>query len=622
VKSPFFLVILLIGTALSAQVDPDLHGTADTGAVQRLYYRAMHLTLTDSVKYYADSIDRLSGAADNADMRIESLRLYGWYFENRGDYTRAIDFYYRALDSARRHHYIHRQTELLTDLAAVYTQDMKQPQKAKGIYQECVRLNKQLGDAHSLIASYSNLGAIYNRLGLYDSALYFLQEGLRIGRPLEALGQEHLSEIYNNIGNAYYFQKKYPESIDWFRINYQKDLASPLPSRLADLWIDVLNMADSYSEEGAYDSAAKYAELALHLAVQQESRSKESDSYQVLANLAHHRGDYKRAFDYQNRWYSLDTALVNRETYKAIAELEQKYEARKRENDNLILESEITRQRFRNRIATILAVSLFLIALVTVVLFIIKRRTNRQLSMTNDLVVRQNRRLSELNYEKNSLISIVSHDLSTPFATINIYHQLLQNENDNLSSGQKKALDRIGQATRYGEHLIRHILDVEKAETNQQKIELEILDLRGFAESILDEFSPVAAKKDIRLHLNCPDRAVTLLSDPRLLGRMLGNLLSNAIKYTISGKNVWVSINDEKDAVSIAVRDEGVGIPSDELPHLFSKYSKISSRPTAGEPSTGIGLAIVKRICEELNGRIACDSTAGKGSVFTVILRK
>ena len=613
-KSSFFFCCLLIATTLSAQVD--------TAAVHRLYYRAMHLTLADSIKYYADSIELLSVTAGNADMDIESLRLYGWYYENRGDYTLALAFYYRALDSARSHKYVHRQTELLTDLAAVYTQDMKQPQKAKGIYQECVRLNEQLGDAHSLISSYSNLGAIYNRLGLYDSALYFLHEGLRIGQPLARQGGEDISEIYNNIGNTYYYQKKYKESIDWFRVNYLKDLDSRLPSRLADLWIDVLNMADSYSEEGVYDSAAKYGELALHLAVQQDSRSKQSDSYQVLASLARHRGDYKRAFEYQSKWYSIDTALVNSGTYKAIAELEQKYEARKRENDNLILESEITRQRFHNRIATIMAVSLFLIAFVTATLFIIKRKANRKLSTTNDLIIRQNLRLSELNYEKNSLISIVSHDLSTPFATISIYHQLLQNENDNLSLGQRKALDRIGQATHYGEHLIRHILDVEKAQTNQNKMLLENLDLAEFSESILDEFRPVAAKKDITLHLDCAGGGVNILSDRHLLGRMLGNLLSNAIKYTPSGKNVWISIGEDKDAVKIEVRDEGVGIPPDELPHLFAKYSNISSRPTAGEASTGLGLAIVKRICEELNGRISCESTAGKGSIFTVIFRK
>jgi signal transduction histidine kinase len=124
------------------------------------------------------------------------------------------------------------------------------------------------------------------------------------------------------------------------------------------------------------------------------------------------------------------------------------------------------------------------------------------------------------------------------------------------------------------------------------------------------------------LHLDCPSRAVYFLSDRQLLGRMLENLLSNAIKYTTTGKNVWLSVSEEKDAVSLKVRDEGVGIQPDELPHLFAKYSKISSRPTNGESSTGLGLAIVKRICEELNGQISCESSPGIGSVFTVVLKK
>jgi len=286
------------------------------------------------------------------------------------------------------------------------------------------------------------------------------------------------------------------------------------------------------------------------------------------------------------------------------------------------LQSEIAQQKFHNLIVTLMAISLLLIAIAAAVLFVIKRKANQQLSATNNLIVRQNEKLSELNYEKNSLISIVSHDLSTPFATISMWQQLLQNEQDNLSTSQRKALDRIGQATRYGESLIRHILDVEKAQTNQHKVQLENLDLRIFAESVLDDFSPVAAKKEIVLHLECPNRSLYFLSDRQLLGRMLENLLSNAIKYTTTGKNVWISVSEEKDAVSIRIRDEGVGIPQEELPHLFSKYSKISSRPTAGEASTGLGLAIVKRICEELNGKISCESSLGKGSVFTVVLKK
>jgi signal transduction histidine kinase len=616
VKRSSFFPLLLIATALFGQVD--------TVALQRTYNRAIHLTeaSTDSIGYYADYINHVYLKGQYPPAKTMALSMYGYYYENKGDYKRAIDYYLQSLDEARKQKDIPSQIKNLTDLTAVYTQDMKQPQKAKDLYLECVRLTKQLGDPHSLLASYINLSAIYTNLGLYDSSLLFLKEGLRIGKPLEEKGVEDLSYLYNNIGNTWYFLKNYDTALFYFRKNYFSDLAGHAITRSADIWLDVLNMADAYTQKGSFDSATRYADLALSMATELDSKSKQSDSYHILSKLAQRRGDYKKAWEYQGKWYELDTALVNGETYKAIAELEKKYESRESENEKLVLQSEIVQQKFHYRIMMVMAVSLLLIAIAAAMAFIVKRNVNRKLQATNDLVIRQNERLSELNYEKNSLISIVSHDLSTPFASIGMWHQLLQDEKDNLTPDQKKALDRIGQATHYGEKLIRRILDVEKAETNQRKVQLENLDLRIFAETILDDFSPAAAKKNIRLHLDCPNRSLYFLSDRQLLGRMLENLLSNAIKYTSTDKNVWISVSEEKDAVSIKVRDEGVGIPSGELPHLFSKYSKISSQPTSGEASTGLGLAIVRRICEELNGQVSCESAPGKGSVFTVILKK
>jgi signal transduction histidine kinase len=600
------------------------YGQADSANLRHIYYHSMKLTeaRTDSIGYYARYIGHSYDTDHWPEAKVMSLRLYGYYYENKADYTQAINFYLQALEAARRSGYIEHQTEVLADLAAVYTQDLKQPGKAKEIYQECIRLNRKLGNAHSLLNCYINLGAIYNRLGLYDSALLFLNEGLRVGKPLEERGTADLTNLYNNLGNTYYYLKQYDQSIGYFSANYNHDLAGHSPSRTADIWLDVLNLADSYSEEGLYDSAGKYAEQALRIAQELNSRSKESDSYQILAQLYQHQGDYKKAWEYQRQWYSLDTALVNSETYKATAELQEKFQARQRENEKLVLEAEINQQKFHFRVILIMAISLLLIAVAAAVLFIFKRRANRQLLLTNEQIVRQNERLSELNYEKNSLISIVSHDLSTPFASIGMWQQLLLNERDNLTDSQRKALERIGQATHYGERLIRHILDVEKAQTNQHKVKLENMDLRIFAELRLDNFMPVAASKNIQLHLEFPNRTIYFLSDPQLLGRMLDNLLSNAIKYTETGKNVWMSVSEDRDALSIKVRDEGVGIQPDDLPHLFNKYSKISSRPTNGEASNGLGLAIVKRICQELNGQISCESAVGEGSVFTVVLKK
>src|SRR6202000_1231273 len=142
-------------------------------------------------------------------------------------------------------------------------------------------LYKKMGDGHSLLNSYVNLSAIYNHLGLHDSALVLLQEGLRIGRPYELRGEEDLTSLYNNLGNTYYFLKRYGEAIAYFTYNYHNNLDGHAPSRLSDVLLDVLNLADVYTEKGVYDSAARYGDTALLLARQlDDSKSKQSDSYQ------------------------------------------------------------------------------------------------------------------------------------------------------------------------------------------------------------------------------------------------------------------------------------------------------------------------------------------------------
>jgi signal transduction histidine kinase len=609
------LLLVISSSTLTAQVD--------TASILTAYQRGMNFTeaQADSINFYADYIDHAAPKTNYPKAKVLALRLHGFYYENKADYKRAIDYYLQTLDEAKKINDIDHEINALTDLAVMYT-EMKQPWKAKEVYLECVTLRKQYGDAASLITSYINLAPLYNHLGLYDSALYFLQEGLRIGKPREEKGLQDLSNLYNNLGQTYYFLKDYDKAIMYFAGNYKHHLPGKGLAAKATLWFDVLNLADAYTQKGLLDSASKYAAMAMSLADELNSRSKQSDTYQVLSKLAQGRGDFKRAYEYQSMWYQLDTAIVNGEAYKVIAELETKYEARQHENEMLLLQGEISQQRFHTRIMLIAIGSLLLIAIVAAMAFVVKRKVNRQLQATNDLVTRQNERLSELNYEKNSLISIVSHDLSTPFASIGMWSQLLQSEVSNLTMEQKKALSRIEQATAYGEKLIRHILNVEKVQTNQHKLQLENLDLHIFSESVIDTFLATAARKNIQLHLECPDKSLYFLSDRQLLSRMLENLLSNAIKYTEQGKNVWMSVNEEKDAISIKVRDEGVGIEKDELPRLFSKYSKISSQPTNGEPSTGLGLSIVKRICEELNGQISCESRVGEGSIFTVVLKK
>ncbi len=298
--------------------------------------------------------------------------------------------------------------------------------------------------------------------------------------------------------------------------------------------------------------------------------------------------------------------------------MQERFHAGEREAENKLLQEKIEKETIRTRELTLVAAALGIIGVLIAIGFVLKRNAHRRLKATNDLIVQQNEKLSELNYEKNSLISIVSHDLNTLLPPFKYGGQVLQNDTNRLTEEQQKAMNRILQAGAYGERLIRQILDVERADIGNHKMQLEKFDLRAFAEEMVDNFMPMAERKNIKLHTDTSGKKLFILSDRYLVSRICENLLSNAIKYTPQGKKVWMHISEEQENISIKVRDEGVGIDKEELPYLFSKYSKISSRPTDGEASNGLGLSIVKRIVEEINGRITCESEVGKGfNIYT-----
>jgi signal transduction histidine kinase len=608
----YYLLLLALISALHS------FSQVDTSYLKRLYDRCLDFSedKNDSIAWYAQYIESEAARLKFNKGSVLSLRLKGLHEEMASNYEKAIEYYLQSLEAARELQAPEYEMSALSDLAIVYAA-IKEPQKAKEFYLQCAKISKQRNQLSSFVSTCNNLAAIYSQLHQYDSARLLLNEALKAGKPHEATID--LSNTYNNLGNVYFKEKNFDEALSYFKRNYDRHSQQGITS---SLWIDVLNMADVYIEKHQFDSATLYANRSMQLAVQLGSRSKEADSYALLAKLYEFKGEYAAAYNNLKKWYTLDTAMVRSDTYKTIAGLQEQYNAKQREAENKLLQAKVEKQAIKSRGITLLAVAFGIIGILITLALITKRNANRRLQTTNELIVQQNEKLSELNHEKNALISIVSHDLNTPFATIQIWSKVLQNESARMSEEQEKAVQKILQASTYGEQMIRRVLDVEKTDIGHHKMHLENIDLTIFAEEVIDNFRPLAAKKNVQLHVEVQGKKLYLLSDRQLVSRICENLLSNAIKYTPRGRNVWVSLNDEHEAISIKIRDEGVGIEKEELPYLFAKYSKISSQPTDGESSTGIGLSIVKRIVEEINGKIFCESEPGKGSLFTVILKK
>jgi signal transduction histidine kinase len=114
-------------------------------------------------------------------------------------------------------------------------------------------------------------------------------------------------------------------------------------------------------------------------------------------------------------------------------------------------------------------------------------------------------------------------------------------------------------------------------------------------------------------------KSSTVMADPIAVTQVFENLLSNAIKFSPVGSTIHIIVEDSRtNMMRVIFQDEGEGIRADELPSLFSRYARISPQPTAGEDSTGLGLFIVKRLVEAMQGRVWCESTVDIGTSFFV----
>lgn len=233
---------------------------------------------------------------------------------------------------------------------------------------------------------------------------------------------------------------------------------------------------------------------------------------------------------------------------------------------------------------------------------------NRQLSAAND-------RLVQLNQEKNEFLSIAAHDLKNPLTVVRGMADLLATGRMPAEKVRSTAEKISGQAIRMHD-LIANLLDLNAIEEGRMNLISEPIDATKLVQQACENFTEVAARKQIRLNYVNEIEATFVLADRRAALQVLDNLVSNAIKYSPSMTEVDVQMNRSGEFITIEVVDRGPGISEADQKKLFQRFTRLTARPTAGESSNGLGLSIVKRLVEAMNGRISCRSQLGKGTTF------
>ncbi len=229
--------------------------------------------------------------------------------------------------------------------------------------------------------------------------------------------------------------------------------------------------------------------------------------------------------------------------------------------------------------------------------------------------------LIKLNETKDRFISIISHDLRTPFSSILGFADLLANDDELTEDERKQYIKYIQESSRSMLALVNSLLDWTRLQTGRIKFEPQKIDIAKIVTDSINALSGSAIQKRIEVVSNI-NHSLFLFVDKSLITQVFNNLISNAIKFT--NKEGLISISNEAVTTSrfvkFIVKDSGVGIKADDLSKLFSVDAKFTSEGTAGEKGSGLGLSLVKEIIEKHGGTISVESEYGKGTEFIFTL--
>ncbi|MBK7631024.1 MAG: PAS domain S-box protein [Ignavibacteriales bacterium] len=229
--------------------------------------------------------------------------------------------------------------------------------------------------------------------------------------------------------------------------------------------------------------------------------------------------------------------------------------------------------------------------------------------------------LIKLNETKDRFISIISHDLRTPFSSILGFTDLLANDQELSEDERNQYIKYIQESSRSMLALVNSLLDWTRIQTGRIKFEPQKIDVSKVVLDSVNALSGSAIQKGIEV-LSQVNKSLFLFVDKNLITQVFNNIISNAIKFTNKGGVIKISneaiINSR--FVKFSVKDTGVGIKQDDLAKLFSVDAKFTSEGTAGEKGSGLGLSLVKEIIEKHGGTIEVESEFEKGTEFNFTL--
>ncbi len=537
----------------------------------------------------------------------EAHVLLGRVYRRMAGYEKAVTNYILALKlyETMQNHY--RMASVCNDLAIIHL-NLKE-------YGQVLRFGKRALNEIKLSRSTSlegaeninNLiGAAYFELNKFDSASLFFNNALKLSEKAEhhegtATALANLSKVYRATGRSRQAIELIEKAIqirmgarDFYAVAHSLGSAAQL-----------------YMDNGDFKKASILLRQAKTIADSLHDIELTVGTLHMMYDFYKRTGKFKEALMINELLVAHHDSTDGVEKNRKIKELETLYQTQRKENENTRLKKENAQKEI-----DLLNIKLQQRTMTVVIFFLLIMAITIVVTLYRQNVI--NQRLKKLNAEKNNIMAVLSHDLKSPFTRLHTY---LQNvEMKVKDSESKEDINRMKELIHESGEMVQNLLDVTYLEEREVNINISEIDIYETSMMLLNGFRPSANRKNITLSLNVEVKELVFHTDAQKFKRIIDNLLSNAIKYSNYGKNVYVGVTDKDSGILISIKDEGQGMDEEDTDVLFTKFARLKSVPTGGESSTGMGLFIVKKLCESLSGKVWCESSIGAGSTFYVYL--
>lgn len=579
---------------------------------------------TSALKYETRCLQLAFAFNDSSNMGLSHSNIGNYYYE-LGEYDQAYYYLtqgYKILqrsaknsdDSITMNVALHNVGRVFKELGQyeVALKHLKLSQKISEI------VNDQEGRPYSL----DEIGDVELRMGDYDSALYYLTLSIREGRKLitkkpNTSIKELQPKTFSKIAKAYLYKGDYSKAFAYYDSTFKIHELTGNKYGIAEV---ELGRGTVFLKQKNYDEAKFYIEKAVGLSKQINARVLEIACYEQLSMLWENKNDYKKSLEYFKLFKVLDDSLFSNEMEQKLLRDQILFETATRDDQIAALtrseenqKSELKKQEFiRNILVVLMALS--------GILLISVYRSGQRRKQINSLLLqhqeemeKRSKELEQLNEVKDKFFSIISHDLRSPINALAGLMDLLD-KGAIASHELPVAIKELRVRFNHTRSLMNNLLDWTVLQMDKMNLQASNVPLFKIVEENIELMGSIQSKK-IRMVNNVPQNAIGY-ADSNTINLVIRNLMTNAIKFTNDGGEIAVSAEPKGNEWVMSVRDNGIGMSDDIQKKLFDKINPYSTRGTANEKGTGLGLILCKEFVEKNGGRIWVESKENKGSTF------